>query len=420
MRPTPFAVLLLALALAAGGPACGNKGSAQEAPEAKPKLEPGVDVELTQEAQEAARIKVAPARVATRGGALTAQGTLALSPKRVAKIGSLVDGRVSAVRVQPGDRVKVGEALASIESAAIGRARADYFQAQARLRHAEDELRRDKALVGNGAVSERTVTKSQTERDVAAFEARAASERLRAVGVDPGTSGERTGNGVSLTAPLAGVVLDARARVGEAVAPADTLFTVGDLAELWLMIEVYERDLAKVRPGEPVRVTTVAVPDRIFEGRVDHVMETIDPARRAADVRVILPNADGMLRPGMSATARIALGDAPPAASGAPAASAAPAPSAAPLASASAMAGAAPEGQVVIVPRGALQGIDGLMHVFVEKGERKYELRAVEIGPAYEGEVEVLRGLAAGERVVVEGSFILKSQVLREQMGSND
>jgi cobalt-zinc-cadmium efflux system membrane fusion protein len=176
------------------------------------------------------------------------------------------------------------------------------------------------------------------------------------------------------------------------------------------MVEVYERDLAKVRPGDPVRVTTLAAPGRIFEGRVDHVMETMNPLRRAADVRVVLPNDDGALRPGMSAIARIAVGDAP----------AAPAPSgsAAPLASAA--PSAVPEAQAIVVPRGALQAIDGLMHVFVEKGERKYELRAVETGASYEGDVEIVRGLKAGERVVIEGAFILKSQVLREQMGSND
>jgi cobalt-zinc-cadmium efflux system membrane fusion protein len=349
-------------------------------------------------------------RLAPRLGALVAQGALELSPKRVAKIGSLVDGRVTSIRVQMGDRVKAGDVVAQIESAAVGRARADYFQAQARLRHADEELGRDKALVGSGAVSERTVTRSQTERDVAGFEARAAAERLRAVGVGPGGAGDRGGNGVTLVAPLAGVILEAKARVGEAVAPADTLFMVGDLSELWLMVEVYERDLAKVRPGDPVRVTTLAAPGRIFEGRVDHVMETMNPLRRAADVRVVLPNDDGALRPGMSAIARIAVGDAP----------AAPAPSgsAAPLASAA--PSAVPEAQAIVVPRGALQAIDGLMHVFVEKGERKYELRAVETGASYEGDVEIVRGLKAGERVVIEGAFILKSQVLREQMGSND
>jgi cobalt-zinc-cadmium efflux system membrane fusion protein len=388
-----FASVFLVIAAACGA---GCEKSAATAPEPKPKQEQGVDVELAPQAQEAAKLAIEAARAAPRAGVLVAQGTLELSPRRVAKIGSLVDGRVVSMKAQIGDKVRAGEVLATIESVAVGRARAEYFQAQARLKQADKELSREKQLASEGVTSDRSVLQAQTDREVAGFEARAAAEKLRAVGLDPG-SGERAagGSALALATPIAGVVITAKARVGEAVAPADTLFTVGDLAELWLMVEVFERDLAKIHVGDAVRVTAVAVPGRVFEGRVDHVNEAMDPARRAADVRVVLPNADGALRPGMSATARVAT-SAPEAGDAGAAATA------------------------VLVKRGAVQFIDGLSHVFVEKGERKYELRAIEMGPAYEGDVEVTRGLAAGERVVVEGAFILKSQVLREQMGAND
>lgn len=407
-----LASLLFSLSLGGcdkGGSASGSTSSTGSA-DAKGKQD-GVDVELTKEAYEAARLRIAPARRADRRGALVAHGTLDLSPKRVAKIGSLVDGRVTSMRVTIGDHVKAGEVLATIESVAVGRARADYYQAQARLKQAEKELLREQQLQRDGVASERVVTAAHTDRDVAAFEARAAAERLRAVGLDPGAAGGAASGAVSLATPLAGVVLNAKARVGEAVAPADSLFTVGDLAELWLLVDVYERDLARVRAGDAVRVSAVAAPGRVFEGRVDHVHEAIDPARRAADVRIVLPNPDGVLRPGMSATARIAVGAE---------ATSAPAPAATGAPSAAATAAPAPDERVVLVPRGAIQLIDGLAHVFVERGERKFEMRAIEAGAAYEGDVEVMRGLLADERVVVEGAFILKSQALREQMGAND
>ncbi len=391
-----WAPLILVFAFAPLLSGCKN-GAAQAEPSAsaKPSAEPGVDVELKPEAMKAAKIAVAPSRKVPRLATLVAVGTLDLSPKRVAKVGAPVEGRISAVRVQLGDKVRAGDVLAVLDSGTIGRAKAEYFQAEARLKQAEKELAREKQLTADGVSTQRAVAQAQVDRDVAASELRAASERLRAVGASPG--GSSASPSLALSAPLAGVILTAKPRVGEAVAPADTLYTVGDLSELWLMVEVYERDLHKVRAGDAVRVEVIAAPGKVFSGTVDHILETIDPMRRAADVRIVLPNADGALRPGMSATARIMTsGNAKSDKSG---------------------------GKVedaVVVPKDAVQLIDGLSHVFVEKAEGKFELRVVELGPAIEGDVEIARGLDGGERVVVDGAFILKSQVLKEQMGSND
>jgi cobalt-zinc-cadmium efflux system membrane fusion protein len=382
-----FTVALLAQSACKDAPATAEKP--------KPSAEPGVDVELSPEAMKAAKLVVAPARLAPRGGALTVVGSLELSPKHVAKVGTMVEGRVTSVRAQMGDKVKAGEVLATIESSAAGRARAEHMQAEAKLQQAEKELAREKQLSGEGVSSQRALASAQTDRDVASVELRAASERLRAVGLGQ-RSGDAASGALALTAPMGGVVLAAKPKLGEAVQPSDDLFTVGDLSEVWLMVEVYERDLARVHEGDVARVTVLAVPGQVFEGHVDHIGEAIDPMRHAADIRVVLGNAKGALRPGMSATARLV------------------------TTGASAEAGDAGDANAVVIAKSAVQRIDGLAHLFIEKEGGKYELRAVELGAAYEGDVEVARGLAVGERVVVDGAFLLKSQVLREQMGSND
>jgi cobalt-zinc-cadmium efflux system membrane fusion protein len=145
-----------------------------------------------------------------------------------------------------------------------------------------------------------------------------------------------------------------------------------------------------VHAGDDVRATAVAYPDRLFEGTVDQLASVVDPERRVLEARIVLHNPDGALRPGMTATARI-LG--------------------------AAEAGAPP---VVSVPRVALQNIDGQPFVFLDLGGGKYALRAVERGVDLEQGVEIKQGLSGDETIVTEGSFILKSEVLRSQMGSND
>jgi cobalt-zinc-cadmium efflux system membrane fusion protein len=115
----------------------------------------------------------------------------------------------------------------------------------------------------------------------------------------------------------------------------------------------------------------------------------MDPTTRAAPVRIALENPDGLLRPGMSAQARVL--------------------------------GAAPAGETMVtVPRGAVQSIDGQPYVFVELSPGRFEVRPVERGAEVDGEVEIAHGLHDGEPVATDGTFVLKSEVLREQMGSND
>jgi cobalt-zinc-cadmium efflux system membrane fusion protein len=193
-----------------------------------------------------------------------------------------------------------------------------------------------------------------------------------------------------LVSPIEGKVLEVKARLGQPVGPTDTLIVVGETSQVWLAVDIYERDLARVKVGDEVVATAVAYPDRTFTGHVEQLASVVDPARRVIEARIVLANPDGALRPGMTATARVL---------GLP------------------IAGAPP---VVSVPRGALQTIDGQPFVFVDLGSGKFQLRAVERGADLENGVEIKQGLNGDESIVTEGSFVLKSEVLRAQMGSND
>jgi membrane fusion protein, heavy metal efflux system len=378
-------VIALACAFLFGCP----KSATETVPTPKAKSA-DVDLELSGPALEAAHLGIGNPKVSERRTSVRAIGALDFVPTRVARIGPSVGGRVAAINVTVGQKVRAGAALMTLDSVDAGRARADLLSSRSKLAQAELELEREKRLQAGGASSERAVAQAETEKNLALTDVRAAEARL-------GTLGKGTGvSGISLTSPIAGTVLEVRTRLGQSVGATDTLAIVGEIDQVWLRVDLYERDFAKVQSGDPVRVVTVAYPGRVFEGRVDLVGTVVDPDRRVVEARIVLANADGVLRPGMTATARIlcaVAGGADPDAGGP---------------------------RMLSVPKSAIQTIDGQPFLFVEKEKGKFELRPIERGADLESEVEVARGVSEADRIVIEGAFILKSEILKDQMGTND
>jgi membrane fusion protein, heavy metal efflux system len=375
---------LYALAAFAALAASACKQPAESEP-ASEKKEPGVDVSLSPRALSGAKLATGKVQRVPRRSSLTVAGSIDFVPNRVARIGPQISGRVASVPVAPGQAVGRGAVVVTLDSVDIGRARADFLQAKSQLLLAESEVAREDRLIDAGASSERAQQSARTSRDLARVGLSAASDRLRTLGA----SGQGA-SGFSLVSPIEGKVLEVKARLGQPVGPTDTLVVVGETSQIWLAVDIYERDLAHVHAGDDVLATAVAYPDRTFEGKVDQLASVVDPERRVLEARIVLKNPDGALRPGMTATARIL---------------------------AVPEAGAPP---VISVPRGALQTIDGQPFVFIEVGGGKFELRAVERGVELEQGVEIKQGLTGEETIVTEGSFILKSEFLRSQMGSND
>lgn len=369
-----------------GATACRTKP--EEAPPSKP-LGDEIDVQLSGRALEAAKLQYARPLSAPRHTSVTAAGTIEFTPSRVARIGPSVAGRVSTVPVAPGQKIAKGAVVVTLESVELGRAQAELAIAKSNADVAVAELEREKRLLASGASSERAVALAEAGTRTSSAEVKAAQARMGTLG-----SGGK-GGVVALTSPLAGTVLELRARVGQPVGPTDTLVVVGETTEVWLTVVLYERDMGKVRLGDAVRATTLAYPGRIFEGSVDQIGAILDETRHVLDARIVLKNADGALKPGMTATARI-VGRVVDAA-----------------------ADAGPS-MILQVPSIAVQTIEGQPYVFVEKGQGNFELRAVMLGAQIEDHVEIVRGLEGTENIVTDGSFLVKSEFLRDQMGSND
>lgn len=380
---SPWIAGLCLLWAGATWPSCKEKAAGADGTTSK---EDKVDVELGEKALLAAHVTTGPVRKSPKRTSVTAAGTIDFVPSRVARIGPSIAGRVAQITVVPGQVVSKGTMVVLLDSVDVGRARSDYLTAKAKLDAANVEVARVEKLLAAGAASEREVAQARTEQSVAQAELRAVESRLSTLGA----TGAGGATSAPLVTPLAGRVLEVKARIGQPVGPTDTLVVVGEIDQIWLSVDVYERDFAKVHTGDDVLVTAVAYPKRKFGGKVDAIDTVVDPERKVAQARIVLDNKDGALRPGMTATARII--------------------------------GAPVEGapDVLSVPRGAIQSIDGQPFVFVDLGKGKFEMRAVERGEDLDDSVEIVRGLNGDEKVVIEGSFILKSEVLKQQLGSND
>jgi len=320
-------------------------------------------------------------------GDLQVVGSVSPAEDHFAVVGPSVSGRVVRLLAGVGDRVHKGQVLGQIDSAEAGQARGEYIAARAALAAAEANAVRERDLADRQISSnrEREVADAQAVSQKARM--RAALAHLRAIGFDAADIGRLGQDGaegtlIPMRAPIDGCVLKRTVTLGQSVERSTDAFTVGDLSQLWVLLDIYEKDLSRVGPRQAVNVRTDAAPGEVFKGRVAYVDPLIDEKTRTAHVRVELANPDGKLRVNQMVTARI-LGDA-------------------------AYAGAA----VLSIPRSALTRVDGTAVVFV-RDHGRFEKRVVEAGRSGGDRIEVRSGLREGEEIAMAGAFLLKSELLR-------
>jgi cobalt-zinc-cadmium efflux system membrane fusion protein len=304
-------------------------------------------------------------------------GTVNYDTRKFAAVGARIAGRVRRVFKVVGDPVRAHEILAELESAELGRAESLVSAARAKEMAAEADLKRERRLADARITAERDAELAKATYEAARSERLAAERSVEALGGDlVGEIGI-----LQLRSPFAGKVVASKISRGQSVEPTDTAYEIADLSSLWVELRLFEADLAAVRMGDSVEISSATDPHLTVKGTVGHVGDVVDIQTRTAPVRVVVQNREGRLRPGQSVHARIQT---------------------------SSRTGALPA-----LPRQAVTRIDGTPTVFVQIDAGTVEPRRIKLGAEDATEVAVIDGLKAGERVVVGGMFALKSEIFR-------
>jgi len=334
----------------------------------------------TPDAARIAGIKTALSETRNVGDGVTAVTRIAYDAKRLAHVNARSRGVVRALHVDLGTRVKKGTPLVEIESSEVGADRSRLGAAASRVDTAQRNFDRTQALRTDGLSTERDLLDARRELDAAKGEHSALLAALSVAGAGTGVGGHYT-----LTSPLAGVVTRRGVTIGKLVGTDEVLFEIVDTATMWADIDVPERDLPAVAGGQEAVLRLDGIPDRQFRGKLDFVIPELDARTRTSSARVPLDNADGALRANMFGQARILTG-----------------------ASRSA----------VFVPAAAIQRMKTISVVFVKTADDVYETRRVTTGIREDDRVEIVSGLRAGEAVATQGSFLLKTEIAKDSIGT--
>ena len=342
-------------------------------------------VTLSPEMLARAGVKTASVTRGTSATRLHLPGVIAPNAYKSVDVTSLVSGRVTQVRAELGQRVMLGDVLATIYSPELADAQTAFIAAVAEHTAHDQRQARAQRLFAIGAVSRQELEALEAER----ADRDAKTETLRARLVLLGIPEERTqrlANRLDVVttfdvkAPMAGVVITRGANQGLNVDPSTPLFTVTDLSTVWVMADLYERDFANVGVGSAATISTAAYPGLSLRGRVAYVDPRVEPETRTAKLRVEVPNARDRLRLGMFVDVSV---------------------------------GAAAARSVVLVPKSALQAVGAASVVYVASGEGRFTQRAVVVGDASGDQVAIVNGLEPGESVVTEGAFFVRAAAAR-------
>jgi cobalt-zinc-cadmium efflux system membrane fusion protein len=335
----------------------------------------------------AAKIRTLPVTREVLVETIDLPGEIASDPNKTARISALVGGRIESVTFEEGQSVKKGDVLVVIKVPDLAKAKAAYTATTAKAAAARNNADRLSALAATRLAATQEVLAAQSEADALEAEARAAEEQLRALGTAAGTV---SGSQLSLRAPVSGVVVARDAVVGQPVTAEESIATIADLAEVWFLGRVFEKNLSQVHLGAPAEIELNAYPNERFTGKVDYLGKRIDPAVRTIVARVRITNRDDLLRLGLFGTAHVGAGE---------------------------RTKRAPS---LVVPRGAVVDIGDNPSVFVAQPDGDFDVHEVVLGDSALGKVEVVSGLREGESVVVDGAFTLKSIVLKSTFGEEE
>lgn len=368
------------------GNTSGNSGPASALPKSSGAAGPS-SMQVRLDPALVAGFQVQPVAVATLADTLRVAGRVDFNEQSLARIGSTVTGRVIDLQASLGQRVRVGQTLATLNSAELSSAQLAYLKTVAQARLLATAAERAQQLFAADVIAQAELQRREHAAEVARAEQSGAADQLAVLGMTPAAIAELlASNAINSVKPVisrvAGTVVERSVAVGQVVQPADTLFTVADLSRVWVLANVPEQQATSVQVGQ---ATEIEVPSlgRTLSGRIVHISAVVDPQSRTVLARCELDNVAGELKPAMLANLLIRT------------------------------AGR----QVMVVPAAAVVRENNRDHVYVQSATNVFVLTPVDLGPPADGDVRpVVKGLEAGQRIVVNGAFHLNNERRKQEL----
>src|SRR5687768_13588830 len=368
---------ILMIALLATG--CGN-GTPTAAKEAAP--EEPVDVNrITLEPEKMHRVKIGQPSMINIADKLQVPSQVEVDEHRLVRVGANVTGRIVDVYATLGDSVEAGAELARISSPELTQAQLAYLRAFSLTTLAEKAAERAHHLLAADVIAVAEMQRRESELQVSRAELGAAADQLRLLGVDSRSLHELAKKGhilpsVAIKASKPGIVIQRNVAIGQVVQPSDLLFQVADLSSVWVVGDVPEQIARNVQVGQHVEIHVPALGDISFDGLIIFVADTVDPMTRTVMVRTVVENPRRKLKPAMLAGMQIIDNPA----------------------------------ESLVVPETAVVREANRDYVFLAQGDNQFLRVPVELGPEVVDMRPVLKGLTAGQNIVVDGAFHLENE----------
>jgi len=322
-------------------------------------------------------------------------GEVKTNEVKTVRISTPVQGTVIKTQVNTGQQVSAGDVLFELDSTDVAEAKGDYLKKTASVKLAQKAAEREANLFAKKVSAEIEMQEAQAKLNEAEIELRNATTVLERLGFSkkeilhlPNDTATKITGVLPVYAPINGTVLEKNVSAGERVEAGKEIIILSDLSTIWVWADIKEADLSAVQQAGEKITGEVEIPGaegRKYQGSLDVVSGKMEEQSRTVKARISVANPDGFLRPGMFATIKLMLSG---------------------------------SGDAVAVPKVAVLADAGRTFVFVHKEGDYWIRRPVSLGETLNDYVEIKDGLSIGQRIIADGSFLLKSDVLRKKMGA--
>jgi cobalt-zinc-cadmium efflux system membrane fusion protein len=342
-------------------------------------------VHLTKEQIKSAGIITSKVKKHTLYETIKVTGEITFNEYRLAHIVPVVSGIVKTIYKVLGDSVQKNDLLAILDSTEFGEAKSEYLKAKKEMEIAKKNYEREKRLFEEGRITtESELLEAEGIYKKAQTELMVAERKLHFLGLtDEDLLKVENENGATITqfpvkSPIAGTIVEMHLAKGEFVESTSDIYLVADLSQVWVLADVYEKDLSKIFQAKEAHISVKAYPDKEFIGKIFYISDVMDKNSRTIKVRIEVPNPDGLLEPGMFAKIEIPVKE---------------------------------KKNVLAIPKEAILSRSNTAIVFVEEKPGEFHQKEIITGLQYNGWVEVIEGLKEGENIVIQGNFLLLSEL---------